>query len=157
MARSHLCLVFSSDLRNNYRSQVLTAFNYLFCLAFEWGAWRQTRSRISAGEFDVVLRLLPISAVLPSLFAFFLRKGPIPFVIGPINGGLPWLSGFSQLKTKGVDLWPEEFLPVSAFRPVHLSQCGSHHRSFLAHMTSSAYRDKLFFIPENGIPPPFVC
>src|ERR1700742_932294 len=87
---------FRRIFRNNYRSQVLTAFNYLFCLAFEWGAWRQTRSRIRAGEFDVVLRLLPISAVMPSLFAFFLRRGPIPFVIGPINGGLPWPAGFSQ-------------------------------------------------------------
>ena len=82
--------------RNNYRSQVLTAFNYVFCLAFEWRAWRQTRTRIMAGDFDVVLRVLPIAAVLPSLFAFFLRHGPIPFVIGPINGGLPWPPGFSQ-------------------------------------------------------------
>ena len=49
-----------------------------------------------AGDFDVVLRLLPITSVLPSPFAFFLRRGPIPFVIGPINGGLPWPPGFSQ-------------------------------------------------------------
>jgi hypothetical protein len=49
-----------------------------------------------AGDFDVVLRLLPISSVLASPFAFFLRRGPIPFVIGPINGGLPWPLGFSQ-------------------------------------------------------------
>ncbi len=82
--------------RNNYASQVLTAFNYLFCLAFEWRAWRQTRARIMTGDFDVVLRLLPISSVLPSPFAFFLRRGPIPFVIGPINGGLPWPTGFRQ-------------------------------------------------------------
>ena len=86
--------------RNNYPGQVLTAFNYLFCLAFEWRAWRQTRTRIMAGEFDVVLRLLPISSVLPSPFAFFLRRGPIPFVIGPINGGLPWPTGFSQADKK---------------------------------------------------------
>ena len=82
--------------RNNYFSQALTAFNYFFHLAFEWRAWQQTRARILAGDFDVVLRLLPVSAVLPSPFAFFLRRGPIPFVIGPINGGLPWPPGFSQ-------------------------------------------------------------
>ena len=87
---------FRRIFRNNYRSQVLTAFNYLFCLAFEWRAWQQTRHRIVAGDFDVVLRLLPVSAVLPSPFASFLRRGPIPFVIGPINGGLPWPSGFTQ-------------------------------------------------------------
>jgi len=83
----------------------LTAFNYLFCLAFEWRALAATRARIMAGEFDVVLRLLPISSVLPSPFAFFLRGGPIPFAVGPINGGLPWPVGFRPGgQTKGVDL-----------------------------------------------------
>jgi hypothetical protein len=43
------------------------------------------RTRIMADDFDVVLRLLPISSVLPSLFGFFLWRGPIPFVIGPIK------------------------------------------------------------------------
>ncbi|HEU0046526.1 MAG TPA: hypothetical protein VFQ43_02825, partial [Nitrososphaera sp.] len=75
---------------NSYRSQVVTALNYFFSIGFEWQAWRQTRMRIRAGEFDVVLRLLPIGLVVPSPFAFFLRRGPIPFVVGPINGGLPW-------------------------------------------------------------------
>src|SRR5207247_8656840 len=71
---------------SSYRSQVLTALTYIFCVAFEWRAWRQTRRRIKAGDFDVVLRILPISSVLPSPFAFFLRQGPITFVIGPVNG-----------------------------------------------------------------------
>src|SRR5439155_20357988 len=80
----------------NNCSQAYTAFNYPSALAFEWQAWRQLRSRIRSGEFDVVLRLLPITPVLPSPFAFFLRRGPVPFVIGPLNGGLPWPKGFSQ-------------------------------------------------------------
>src|ERR1019366_10794847 len=80
----------------NYASQLLTAFGYPFALAFEWYAWRQLRHRILAGEFDVVLRVVPMTAVLPSPFAYFPRKGPIPFVIGPINGGLPFVRNFSQ-------------------------------------------------------------
>src|SRR4029078_10486076 len=71
----------------NYTSQAMTAFGYFFAVAFEWRAWRQLRRRIFGGEFDAVLRIVPMTAVLPSPFAFFLRKGPIPFVIGPINGG----------------------------------------------------------------------
>ena len=96
-------------------------FNYFFYLAFEWRAWQQTRARILAGDFDVVLRLLPVSAVLPSPFAFFLRRGPIPFVIGPINGGSPWPPGFSQAKSRRNGFLVEEDLPVSAFRPIDLS------------------------------------
>src|SRR6516165_10308497 len=84
----------------NYDTQVLTAFSYPFSLAFEWRAWRLLRHRIFAGEFDVVLRLVPMTPSLPSPFAFFLRKGPIPFVLGPLNGGLPWPPGFSQAENQ---------------------------------------------------------
>src|SRR5439155_15934544 len=58
---------------------------------------------IMAGDFDVVLRLLPISSVLPSLFGFFLRRGPIPFVIGPIKQS----NGFQKF-----DL-PRYFIPLT--------------------------------------------
>src|SRR5262245_9344740 len=70
---------FRTFLRGNYDTQLLTALSYPFALAFEWRAWLQLRRRIAAGEFDVVLRVLPMSPVLPSPFAFFLRKGPVPF------------------------------------------------------------------------------
>jgi glycosyltransferase involved in cell wall biosynthesis len=142
--------------KSNYRSQVLTAFNYLFCLAFEWRAWRQTRSRIKAGEFDVVLRLLPISSVLPSLFAFVLRRGPTPFVVGPINGGLPWPAGFSQAEKQKE--WISNlrsfyrFLPFarSTYRDAAAIIAGSSH----TYNEFTAYREKLFLVPgENGINP----
>jgi glycosyltransferase involved in cell wall biosynthesis len=144
--------------RNNYRSQVLTAFNYIFCIAFEWRTWRQLRSRIMAGDFDVVLRLLPISSVLPSPFAFFLRRGPIPFVIGPINGGLPWPSGFSQ-----ADKQKEWISNLRSFYRL-LPFARSTYRDAAAIIAASshtynefaAYREKLFFVPgENGIDPAF--
>jgi len=147
---------FRRIFKNNYRSQVLTAFNYIFCLAFEWQAWRQTRTRIKAGEFDVVLRLLPISSVLPSAFAFFLRRGPIPFVIGPINGGLPWPTGFRQAKRQKE--WISDlrsfyrFLPFaqSTYRNAAAIIAGSSH----TYAEFAAHREKLFFVPgENGIDP----
>jgi glycosyltransferase involved in cell wall biosynthesis len=139
--------------RNNYHSQVLTAFGYPFSLAFEWATWRRFQARIMAGEFDVVLRLLPVTAVLPSPFAFFLRGGPIPFVIGPINGGLPWPQGFSQADnnkkwTSGLrNLY--RFLPFarSTYRDAAAIIAGSSH----TYAEFAAYRDKLFFLPENGV------
>jgi glycosyltransferase involved in cell wall biosynthesis len=142
--------------RNNYRSQVLTAFNYVFCLAFEWRAWRQMRTRIMAGDFDVALRLLPISSVLPSVFAFFLRRGPIPLVIGPINGGLPWPAGFSQADKQKE--WISNlrsfyrFLPFarSTYRNAAAIIAGSSH----TYAEFAVHREKLFFVPgENGINP----
>jgi glycosyltransferase involved in cell wall biosynthesis len=145
---------FRRIFRSNYDSQLLTAFRYPFSIAFEWQAWRQLRRRIFAGEFDVVLRLLPMTPVMPSPFAFFLRKGPIPFVIGPLNGGLRSAPGSSQPDKQRE--WINfgfrnlcQFLPFSRSTYRHAAAiiaATSHMRAqFAAHL------DKLFFVPENGI------
>jgi glycosyltransferase involved in cell wall biosynthesis len=141
--------------KHNFHSRLLTAFCYPFSIAFEWRAWQHMRSRIIAGEFDIVLRLSPINSVLPSAFPFFLRNGPIPFVIGPINGGLPWPQGFSQAdKQKG---WIDGLRNVYRYLPF----AGSTYRRAAAIVAGSSqtyaefatYREKLFFVPENGVSP----
>jgi glycosyltransferase involved in cell wall biosynthesis len=139
--------------RSNYASQALTAFRYPFSVAFELWAWRQLRCRIFAGEFDVVLRLGPLTAVLPSPFAFLLRNGPVPFVIGPVNGGLPFVRGFSQAKKQ--QEWISGLRRLYRFMPFARST----YRDAAAILAASsqtyaefvAHRDKLFFVPENGI------
>jgi glycosyltransferase involved in cell wall biosynthesis len=137
----------------NFDTQVLTAFAYPFSLAFEWRAWRQLRRRIFAGEFDVVLRIMPMTPVLPSLFAFFLRKGPIPFVIGPLNGGLPWPPGFSQLEKQKE--WVANLRHLYRYLP--FARSTYRHASAIIAASSQtyaefvAYRGKLFFVPEPGI------
>jgi len=138
--------------RYNYASQVLTAFQLPFALAFEWFAWRQLRRRILAKEFDVVIRLLPITAVQPSPFAFLLRKGPVPIVVGPINGGLPFVEGFSQADNQ--KQWISGFRKLYRFVP--FSRATFRNAAAILAASShtygefSQYRDKLFFIPENG-------
>jgi glycosyltransferase involved in cell wall biosynthesis len=137
----------------NYTNQALTAFAYPFALAFEWHAWRQLRRRIFAGDFDVVLRIYPMNVVLPSLFAFFLRKGPIPFVIGPLNGGLPFVQGFSQAKNE--KQWISGLRNLYRFLPFARSTY-RHAAAIIAASSQTyaefaAYRDKVFFVPENGI------
>ncbi|HSY63365.1 MAG TPA: glycosyltransferase family 4 protein [Terriglobales bacterium] len=144
---------FRTFLKSNYDTQWLTAYMYPFSLAFEWRVWRQMRRRIFAGEFDVVLRLLPMSPTLPSPFAFFLHNGPIPFVIGPLNGGLRSAPGFSQPdKEKGWS-WTARrlyrYVPFarSTYRRAAAIIIASYHMR----AEFAAYRDKLFFVPENGI------
>jgi glycosyltransferase involved in cell wall biosynthesis len=137
----------------NYDTQVLTAFAYPFALAFEWYAWRQLKHRIIAGEFDVVLRVLPMSPSLASPFAFFLRKGPIPFVLGPLNGGLPWPPGFAQLENQ------KEWISGlrTAYRYLPFARSTYRHATAIIAASSqvcsefAAYSDKVFFVPEPGI------
>src|SRR6516162_9514640 len=144
---------FRSIFKCNYRSQALTAFNYPFSIAFEWQAWRQLRRRILFGEFDVVLRLLPIVSVLPSPFAFFLRNGPIPFVIGPVNGGLPWPPGFSQAENQKE--WVSGLRSLYRFLPFARATYGNAAAivagSSQTYAEFASHRDKLFFLPENGV------
>ena len=144
---------FRTFLRGQYDTQWLTAYMYPFSLAFEWRAWRQLRRRIFAGEFDVVLRILPMAATLPSPFAFFLRKGPIPFVIGPVTGGLPWPPGFAQLQKQKE--WVANLRNLYRYVPFARS---TYRRAAAIIAASSqmyselgAYCDKLFFVPEPGI------
>jgi len=137
----------------NYDTQVLTAFGYPFSLAFEWCAWRLLKKRIYAGEFDLVLRVMPMTPSLPSPFAFFLRKGPIPFVIGPLNGGLPWPPGFSQLENQKE--WISNLRSLYRYLPFARST----YRYAAAIIAASSqtysefavYAEKLFFVPEPGI------
>ena len=146
--------LFEED-RGNF---LFVAMSFPQFIAFEWRAWRQLKRRIHDGEFDVVLRLLPIVPMMPSPFAYFLRKGPIPFVIGPINGGLPWPKGFSQLERQRASAgnWIAglrnlyRYLPFahSTFSKAAAIIAGSSNscREF------SRYREKVFYVPgENGV------
>jgi glycosyltransferase involved in cell wall biosynthesis len=144
---------FRRIFKSNYDTQVVTAFSYPFSIAFEWHAWRQLRRRIFAGEFDVVLRIMPMTPVLPSPFAFFLRKGPIPFVIGPLNGGLPWPPGFPQLENQKE--WTSSLRNLYRYMPFARSTY-RHATAIIAASSQTfsefaGYGDKVFFVPEPGI------
>ena len=144
---------FRKIFKSNFASQAVTAFGYPFAVAFECYAWRQLRPRILSGEFDVVLRLIPMTAVLPSPFALFLRNGPVPFVIGPINGGLPFVEGFSQ--ASGQKEWVSSLRGLYRFLPFARSTYRNATAIIVASSQTYAefavYRDKLFFVPEPGI------
>jgi glycosyltransferase involved in cell wall biosynthesis len=139
--------------KHNYHSRALTAFSYPLLIAFEWFAWRRMRTRIMAAEFDIVLRLSPVISVIPSAFPSFLRNNSIPFMIGPINGGLPWPEGFSQASNQRG--WIDNLRGLYRFVPFARS---TYRRAAAIIAGSSqtyaefaAYRDKLFFVPENGV------
>jgi glycosyltransferase involved in cell wall biosynthesis len=144
---------FRRIFKNNFHSRALTAFSYPLFIAFEWCTWRRMRTRIIAGEFDIVLRLSPVISVIPSAFPFFMRNCSVPFIIGPINGGLPWPQGFSQADDQKA--WIDSLRKLYRFVPFARST----YRRAAAIMAGSSqtykefagYRDKLFFVPENGL------
>src|SRR5207237_5312367 len=108
-----------------------------------------------AGAVDAALRSVPMAAVIPSPFATFLRKGPIPFVIGPIQAALPYLTHFGQAESE--KQWSSGLRNLYRFLPFTRSTY-RHAAAIIAASSQAcvefaAYSDKLFFIPEPGISP----
>lgn len=69
------------------------ALGYPAYLAFEWAVWQHFKHDIRAGQFDIIHRVSPMSPASVSPMASW---SPIPFVIGPILGGLAWPPQFKQ-------------------------------------------------------------
>jgi glycosyltransferase involved in cell wall biosynthesis len=71
------------------------AMQYPPYLAFEWEVWKRFKGDLKAGKFDMVHRVTPMSPTLPSPFATWMKKRGVPFILGPLNGGLRWPAAFT--------------------------------------------------------------
>src|SRR5207248_8859792 len=74
-------------------------------------------------------------------------------VIGPINGGLPWPPGFTQLDNQKE--WISDLRKLYRYLPFARSTY-RHAAAIIAASSQTysefaAYSNKLFFVPENGV------
>ena len=116
------------------------------------------RRGLRRGEWDVVHRLTPLSPTTPSLAVpLACRESGVPFMLGPLNGGVPWPEGYG-----GVRRAEREWL--SYVRDVYRCLPGYSVTRRLASAIVVAsrstleqvpprYRDKCFYIPENAVDP----
>lgn len=132
----------------------LGAISYQY---FERLVWKQFRDRLEAGEFDLVHRITPLSPTVPSPIAKKLAKIGVPFVLGPLNGGLPWPKEFDKARR-------DEREWLSYLRPAYKLMPGYHatRRHAAAIFIGSKatwdqlprrYHHKCIYLPENGIDP----
>lgn len=124
---------------------------------YERVLWREFGARLKAGEFDVVHRLTPLSPTLPSTIAHKCRKADVPFVIGPINGGVAWPREFDGARRREKE-WLSYVRGAYRLAPGYRAMreaasaiiVGS--RDTLK-LESERYHDKCVYIPENAVDP----
>jgi glycosyltransferase involved in cell wall biosynthesis len=134
-------------------STALAALPYYL---FEHRLWERFGPQIENGAFDVVHRITPLTPTTPSILAPRCRRAGVPFVWGPVNGGVAWPPGFSHvLRAEGEWLSyvrkAHHLLPgyESTRRDASALIIGS--RSTWAEF--DGYHDRSIYIPENAVEP----
>jgi len=133
---------------------IAMALAYPTYLAFEWEVLKVLGARIKSGEFDIIHRITPMSPTLPSLIA---SKTKVPFVLGPLNGGLKWPVEFSNERKKERE-WLSPVRKVYKFLPYKKSTI-SNSNAILASFSHTIadiptnMQHKVINFPEVGIDP----
>ena len=122
---------------------------------FEHLVWKTFRHRILDGEFDVVHRVIPVSPTIPSILARRCARAGVPFVIGPLNGGLPWPEGFGgerRREREWLSYLRSAYKLMPGYRATRRAASaivvGSTHT--LSEMPAST-RSRVVYVPENAI------
>jgi glycosyltransferase involved in cell wall biosynthesis len=140
----------------DHTTQMYTAVSIPFHWKYEGLIWQTLKPRLQAGEFDIVHRITPVSPVLAGPIAERCRRVGVPFVLGPINGGLPWPKGYSNALRKEQELI-SHVRQMYRYAPHIQSTWKRAAALMIASRTTwaeipSRYHQKSFYVPENGIP-----
>ncbi|WP_207101611.1 glycosyltransferase family 4 protein [Paracoccus shandongensis] len=134
-----------------------TAINALSYPYFERLVWRRFGKAIRAGEYDLVHRVTPLSPTIASPMAAKVARAGVPFVLGPLNGGVPWPRGFDAERRRERE-WLSYVRGAYKLNPLHRRSlvaaavilAGSRHTEG---EIPGPYRPKTLWLPENAIDP----
>jgi glycosyltransferase involved in cell wall biosynthesis len=124
---------------------------------FEHLVWQAFGRPVASGAFDLVHRLTPLTPTAPSLIAARCKRAGVPFVLGPLNGGLPWPGEFDAARRK-----ENEWLSYVRNAYQLLPGYRSTRRDAAAILIASRetfrqmprqYHGRCFYLPENAIDP----
>ena len=134
-----------------------TAISSLSYYYFEWLLWKKFREDIRKGKFDLVHRITPLTPTAPSLIARKITRVNVPFIIGPLNGGVPWPRAFDAERRKEKE-WLSyirdayKLLPGYRSTLKHSSALIVGSRDTLKQMPKRCH-SKCVYLPENAIDP----
>ncbi len=132
----------------------LQAPSYLY---FEHLFWKKFEPELRAGKWDLVHRITPLSPTTPSLIAGRLKKLGVPYVVGPLNGGVPWPQAFDA-ERRAEKEWLSYVRGAYRFVPGYAA-VRKHAAALLVGSQDTAEQmpgwchERLVYIPENAIDP----
>lgn len=136
---------------------MITAINALSYPYFERLVWQRFGEALRAGRYDLVHRVTPLSPTVASPIASKLAAAGVPFVLGPLNGGVPWPSGFAAERRRERE-WLSYVrgsyklnpLRRGTLRAASAILAGSCHT---AKEIPARFQNKVIWLPENAIDP----
>jgi glycosyltransferase involved in cell wall biosynthesis len=134
-----------------------TAMASLSYYRFEQLVWRRFGRAIRDGAYDLVHRLTPLSPTAPSTIAARCRRAGVPFIVGPLNGGLPWPREFDSARRREKE-WLSYVRSAYRLLPAYRTTRTAAAAILVASRATyrqmpPAVRKKCVYIPENGIDP----
>ncbi len=133
----------------------LQAINALSYPLFERQVWTCFGPELAGGRFDLVHRVTPLSPTIVSPIAAKTARLGVPFVLGPLNGGVPWPRAFDAARRQEQE-WLSYIRAVHRFWPGRgrmLAHCaailaGSAHT---VGEIPARHRGRVIYMPENAV------
>lgn len=134
--------------------QAISSISYKY---FERLVWKKFGPAIKRGEYDIVHRVTPLTPTVSSSIASKCKSVGVPFMLGPLNGGVPWPKGFDAERRRERE-WLSyirnayKILPgrTKALRASSAILVGSRHTQS---EIPDTLQERCVYMPENGIDP----